>query len=95
MPKATKTVRVHEIEGEAFCFTVESWTSPQRPHRVELLAHDGFSECSCTSWGTRKWPTIRDGLAPIRGTKLTECRHVEAARIYKWNKEMKRLAAIP
>lgn len=92
MPKSTRTVRVKEIPGEAFCFEVESWTNPKQPHRVELLSQNGFGECSCTSWSTRKWPVIRDKLAPIRGTKLSECRHVEAARIYKWNQEMKRLA---
>jgi hypothetical protein len=93
MPKATRTVRVQEIPGEPWCFHVESWSRPQQPHRVELLAQDGFGECSCTSWGTRKWPAIRDKTVKVRGTKATECRHVEAARVYKWNQQMRDLAA--
>lgn len=93
MPRANRTVRVQEIPGEPWCFRVESWSTPSQPHRVELLANDGFGECSCTNWGTKKWPAIRDRLAKVRGTKLTECRHVEATRIFYWNREMKRLAA--
>lgn len=89
MPRSSKTVRVEEIPGEPWCFRVESWSHAQRPHRVELMANAGFGECSCTNWGTKKWPVIRDGLAKVRGTKLTECRHVEAARIFKWNRLMR------
>lgn len=93
MPRATKTVRVSENPGEPLCFSVESWTDAKHPHRVELLAQDGFGECSCTNWGTKKWPVIRDKQAKLRGTKATECRHVEAARIFYWNREIKRMAA--
>ena len=81
MPRATKTVRVEEIPGEPMCYRVESWSRPQQPHRVELLANAGFGQCSCTHWATKKWPTIRDKACTYIGTKLTDCRHVEAARV--------------
>lgn len=95
MPRTTRTVRVREIPGEPFCFEVESWSKPEQPHRVELVALNGFGQCSCMAWFCNKWPVIRDDVSNhlIRGTKRTECRHVEAARVYKWNQEMKRLAA--
>lgn len=91
MPRANNTVRVRETDP--FCFLVESWSSPKYPQRVELLANDGFGECSCWNWIKEKWPAIRDKKTQFRGTDLTECRHVKAARKYKWNAEMKRLSA--
>lgn len=72
-----RAIAVAEVAGETMRFHVESWTTPKRPHLVDLLAHAGVGECSCTDWQTRRWPRIRDGE-----TTQTKCRHVLAARAY-------------
>lgn len=87
MPRETKTVRVAEVQGHTMIFDVESWTAPQKPHRVDLLAHGGIGECSCTDWSTRRWPAIRD-----KKTTGLHCRHVTAARLYFLNKLLRHMA---
>lgn len=91
MPATTSTISVREIPGEAMCFTVDSRTKPAEPHRVELLAHAGASECSCKGWQCRAWPAIRDG--EYHGTRRTTCHHVRAARLYFLNSLLQTMSA--
>lgn len=72
-------------------FRVESWSKPQQPHMVDLLAHSGASQCSCVDWSTRRGPAIKGGALP--GTPESMCRHVKAARHYFLNKLLKQMAA--
>ena len=78
MPRATKTIKVAPIQGEALRFYVESWTSPQRPHVVDLSSYGGAGECSCKDWQTRRGSIVKAGAKP--GTSGSMCKHVIAAR---------------
>lgn len=83
MSAATRTVNVRPIPGEAMCYFVESWSSPNRPHRVELRAYGGMGECSCKDWQTRRGPLIKKMNAAHTtkpGALGTLCRHTSAAR---------------
>lgn len=91
MPKENGTVRVQTIAHETMRFRVESWSHPQRPHIVDLLANAGRGECSCTDWQTRRGPAIRAGAS--HGKPETMCRHVKVARTYFLNKLLKQMAA--
>lgn len=91
MPKATQTIRVRPIDGETMRFYVESWSHPQRPHIVDLLAGNGASECSCTDWMTRRNIALRNGGKP--GSSETMCRHVKAARNYFLNRLLRQMAS--
>lgn len=88
MPRASNTVIVAEVPGERMRYRVESWSAENRPHVVDLLAHGGLGECSCTDWQTRRWPLIRDGE-----TAGTRCRHVTAARDFFLSQLLARMAA--
>lgn len=90
MPAHNKTVRVREIPGEVMRFHVESWSHPQRPHVVDLLAHTGRGECSCTDWQTRRGPAIKAGAS--QGSPEALCRHVKVARVYFLNKLLRSMA---
>lgn len=90
MPRASRTVRVSSIEGETMRFRVESWSAPQKPHTVDLLAYEGAGECSCTDWSTRRGPAIKHGEP--HGTPATCCRHVTAARHYFLNRLLREMA---
>ena len=63
MPKATSTIKVAPITGEVGRYYVESWSSPQRPHCVDLLAYAGAGECSCKDWQTRRGPIVKPGAS--------------------------------
>lgn len=80
MPRETKTVRVAPIPNEALRYYCESWTSPQRPHLVDLSDHFGNGSCSCKDFITRRQPAIRDGKPLF--TQATTCRHIQAAHRY-------------
>jgi hypothetical protein len=68
---------VEAIPGEAMCYRVQSRTSPSNPHRVELSAHGGRSECSCKGWRTTRWKVIKAGCAV--GDPDSMCAHVVVA----------------
>lgn len=87
MPRTTKTVRVQAIDGETMRFRVESWSKPQQPHVVDLLAYEGAGECSCADWSIRRGPAIKAGA--IAGI---HCRHVVAARALFLNRLLKQMA---
>lgn len=78
MSRATRTVRVQPIPGEALRYWVESWTNATRPHLVDLAEHFGNGSCSCTDFLTRRQPAIVEGKRLF--TDATSCRHVTAAR---------------
>lgn len=87
MSKHDGTVRVQAIPGETMRFHVESWSSPSRPHTVDLLAREGAGECSCKDWQTRRGPAIK------RGERAgIFCKHVLAARRYFLDGLLKRLS---
>ena len=90
MSRSKRSVKVAEIPGELMRFRVESWSNPQKPHLVDLLARKGFGECSCTDWVTRRAVNARNG-APM-GTDETMCRHVKVARLYFLNKLLVKMA---
>lgn len=66
-------LQVAAIPGERMCFFVHSEADPRRVYRVDLLANEGRSECSCKDWQTRRWPVIRDGGEAT-------CKHGDEAR---------------
>jgi hypothetical protein len=78
MSRADRTIRVQPIPGEALRFYVESWSSPSRPHIVDLAENQGNGACSCRDFVTRRQPNI-DKLMPLF-SRETSCRHVIAAR---------------
>lgn len=91
MPKATSTIKVAPIQGEALRYYVESWTSPQRPHVVDLGAYGGAGECSCKDWQTRRGPIVKAGAKP--GAPGSLCKHVMAARTHFTNHMLADLSA--
>lgn len=90
MSKQDGTMRVKQVPGEFGIMLVESWTNPDQPHRVDLLAHGGHGSCSCTDWSTRcranqkaspgEW--VDYGTAKNPDPKRTVCRHGTVARKY-------------
>jgi hypothetical protein len=94
MPAAARTVRVQAVAGERLVYLVESWSEPEHPQRVDLLAHLGRGECSCKNWQTKRWPMIRDKLPELRygepGSSV--CRHVEVARLKYLREHLEDLA---
>ena len=73
-----RTIRVQPIPGEPLRYYVESWSSPTRPHVVDLAENKGNGACSCKDFVTRRQPAI-DAKADLF-TRETSCRHVIAAR---------------
>ncbi len=64
--------------NETMVFKVKSETKKGKDYRVDLLAQNGFGQCSCTDWGTRRWPNMKPGA--VAGMRGTACKHVLAAR---------------
>lgn len=94
MPEAHGTVRVAEIPGEPFRYRVESWTTPETFHTVDIIANHGVGECSCEFWRFTCWPNMKaNGFKAIpyetknaQGERIdTLCRHVTVARFYQQN----------
>lgn len=81
---------VTESPNERMVFLVRSATHPKQRYRVDLTAHNGYGECICVDWGTRRGPAIKKG-EPI-GTRATMCRHVIAARNYFLNGLLRAMA---
>jgi hypothetical protein len=69
-------------------FRVESWSHPQRPHTVDLLAFNGLGECSCADWSIRRAKAAKLGL---KGQE-SQCRHITATRNYFLNKLLEQMA---
>jgi len=90
MSRDARTVKVQAIPGETMRFHVESWSSPQKPHLVDLLEYDGAGACSCTDWSTRRGPAIKAGCLP--GLPETMCRHVAVARRVFLNQLLRQMA---
>lgn len=61
--------------GGRMVYAVQSETNPRSEHVVDLLAHEGRTECSCKDWQTRRWPVIREG-------GRAWCKHGRAVREY-------------
>jgi hypothetical protein len=78
MSRTDRTIRVQPIPGEPLRYYVESWSSPSRPHIVDLAENQGNGACSCRDFVTRRQPNI-DKLMPLF-SRETSCRHVIAAR---------------
>ena len=83
---------VCQIPGEPLRYYVESRTSPDRPHTVDMSLHGGRGACSCKGWITSRWPFIRDGA--LIGLKKAMCAHVRAARDISANQYHSNSAAI-
>lgn len=81
--------------NERMVYNVQSRSKPTEFHRVDLLAHLGRGECSCTDWQTRRWPIIKKREPEVRygepGSSL--CRHVAAARDYFLQTLLKQMAS--
>lgn len=92
MPRSTRTVDIKEIAGERLRYHVESWTSPQRPHLVDLSEYGGRGSCSCKDWQTRRGPLVKAGCA--LGAPESMCRHVISARHYFTNSILSQIAEI-
>lgn len=76
--------------SETMVFAVPSDSRKGTVYRGDLLAEGGFGRCSCTDWGTRRWPNIKPGAEP--GTRQTMCKHVQRARRYFLNQLLARMA---
>lgn len=75
---------------ERMTYLVRSESNPKTRYRVDLLANDGASECSCEDWAKRRGPALRNG-SPM-GTPATLCKHCKAAREYFLNGLLQRLS---
>lgn len=71
-------LQVTPSTGERLVFQVTSESNPRVRYRVDLIGAGGATECSCTDWGTRRWPNIKAGKP--HGTRATLCKHGIAAR---------------
>jgi hypothetical protein len=78
MPRSNGTIHVEEVPGELLRYRVESWSNPDEPHLVDLAEHECSGACSCESFSFTKSKAIKEGK-PLH-TRLTQCRHVRAAR---------------
>lgn len=79
-PRETADRYVYEVPSD----------SGKRTYRVDLVAHAGAGQCSCTDWDTRRWPAIRDGKE--HGTRATLCKHGIRVRRYFLNQVLAELA---
>ena len=84
------TDEVIPSEGERCVYLVRSATHPTRRYRVDLLAFNAATGCSCPDWGIRRLPAIQAGQ-PI-GTRRTLCRHGILARRHFLNALLQSLA---
>ncbi len=90
MSTATKTIKVRPLDTEIGVFQVQSSETPQKPHTVDLLAHDGQGSCACADWSTRCRPNqkrapnafIPYGSAGRPNPDRHACKHVHVARTY-------------
>lgn len=73
------SIHVAESIGERLVYQVRSENNPKVTYRVELTAHDGYSQCACKDWATRRSPAIKSKAFPI-GSKEVTCKHVRGAR---------------
>lgn len=71
MPPALEVLET----GDRLVFHVRSETRRGKVYKVDLLAHDGRSECICKDWQCRCWPIVKEG-------GRAACKHVRAARDY-------------
>lgn len=58
---------------------VTSDSRPDETHVVDVLAFNGFGECSCEHFQYRMLPELQKAAAGEHVT-LSRCKHIEAAR---------------
>jgi len=85
--------RLKVLEGEfesCIVFKVESRSTPDAYHTVDISSHQGYGQCSCKNWECNVWPVVRDKTAR-RLTKAARCSHLEAVYGYLLGKMIKSL----
>jgi hypothetical protein len=87
MPKNDATRKVKPIPSEPFCFMVESWSEPDLPRRVELVAFGGNGACDCPDFTITRRENIKRGAPLFSGD--TMCGHIFACRDYLINEILK------
>lgn len=100
MSTATQTIKVRALDTEIGVFQVESSQTPQKPHTVDLLAHDGQGFCTCSDWSARCRPNMKRnpgafipyGSASHPNPARHCCKHVHVARTYFLREVLRGLA---
>lgn len=90
MSKADGTFKVKEEDGLRLVYKVESHTTPQQYHTVDLLSRGGLGECTCPDSQIRVHVAIKAG-ADFYSNK-SACKHVRVARNYFLKHLLQRMA---
>lgn len=88
-PRLHIRAKVNET-SERMVFAVRSDRFAHIAYRVDLTANKGAGQCSCTDWGTRRWPALKAGAEPW--SHDATCKHVRAAGTHLLRGLLKRMA---
>lgn len=73
----TATDGIAEIEGEAYCYLVQSQSEPEIAFRVELTSLEANGWCGCWDFEFRRHPALTEGTEMGEETR---CKHIRRIR---------------